>query len=122
MDDLISRKGLLEAYDNAHKGPPGNARRLIEEAPAVISDYDDVGDFDLSFAVEALKRAEKKKPILKDHAHNEYFSASVECGNCGAVLGGWNYGRVFCTGSKEWFIEQNLFCRRCGQAFDWSDV
>lgn len=73
-------------------------------------------------ACEALKRAEKKKPILKDHDHDEYFSMSVECGNCGAALGGWDYGRAFCEGSKEWFIEQNLFCRRCGQALDWSDV
>ena len=36
MDDLISKKTLLEAYDNAHKGPPGGARKLIEEAPEAI--------------------------------------------------------------------------------------
>ena len=35
MDDLISRDALLAAYDAAHKGPPGGARKLIEEAPAV---------------------------------------------------------------------------------------
>ena len=35
MDDLISRKALIEAYDKAHKGPPGGARKLMEEAPAV---------------------------------------------------------------------------------------
>jgi hypothetical protein len=34
-DDLISRKALLVAYDQAHKGPPGGARKLIEEAPTV---------------------------------------------------------------------------------------
>lgn len=34
-DDLISRTALLAAYDAAHKGPPGEARKLIEEAPAV---------------------------------------------------------------------------------------
>lgn len=33
--DLISRKALLEAYDKMHKGPPGGARKLIEEAPGV---------------------------------------------------------------------------------------
>jgi len=36
MDDLISRSALLAAYDKAHKGPPGGARKLIEEAPAVV--------------------------------------------------------------------------------------
>lgn len=33
--DLISRSALLAAYDASHEGPPGNARRLIEDAPAV---------------------------------------------------------------------------------------
>lgn len=34
-NDLISRKALLEAYDKAHQGPPGGARKLMEEAPGV---------------------------------------------------------------------------------------
>lgn len=34
-NDLISRQALLEAYDRAHEGAPGMARRLIEEAEAV---------------------------------------------------------------------------------------
>jgi hypothetical protein len=33
MGDLISRKDLLESYDKDHPGPPGGARKLIEEAP-----------------------------------------------------------------------------------------
>jgi hypothetical protein len=35
MNDLISRAALLAAYDAAHKGPPGGARKLIVEAPTV---------------------------------------------------------------------------------------
>ena len=34
MDDLISRGWLLAEYDKRHKGPPGGARKLIEEAPS----------------------------------------------------------------------------------------
>lgn len=34
-NDLISRTALLAAYDATHKGPPGRARKLIEEAPTV---------------------------------------------------------------------------------------
>lgn len=34
-NDLISRDALLAAYDAVHKGPPGVARKLIAEAPAV---------------------------------------------------------------------------------------
>lgn len=34
-NDLVRREALLKAYDAAHVGPPGGARKLIEEAPAV---------------------------------------------------------------------------------------
>lgn len=36
MDDLISRSALMAAYDKAHQGRPGGARKLIEEAPEAI--------------------------------------------------------------------------------------
>jgi len=32
---LIEREKLLAEYDRAHVGPPGGARKLIEEAPEV---------------------------------------------------------------------------------------
>ena len=35
MNDLISRKALIAEYDRLHIGPPGGARKLMEEAPAV---------------------------------------------------------------------------------------
>lgn len=35
MDDLISRKALIAEYDKAHVGPPGGARKLMEDAPSV---------------------------------------------------------------------------------------
>ncbi len=34
--DAISRSALLAAYDAAHKGPPGAARKMIEDAPALM--------------------------------------------------------------------------------------
>jgi len=34
MSDLIDRQALLNEYDKAHVGPPGKARKLIEDAPA----------------------------------------------------------------------------------------
>jgi len=47
-NDLISRTALLDAYDAAHNGPPGGARKLIEEAPAVckprLMEYNELGD------------------------------------------------------------------------------
>ena len=35
MNDLISRAWVLAEYDRQHKGPPGGARKIMEEAPAV---------------------------------------------------------------------------------------
>ena len=34
MSDLIDRQALMKEYDKAHVGPPGKARKLIEDAPA----------------------------------------------------------------------------------------
>lgn len=34
MSDLIDRQALLNEYDKAHVGPPGKARKLIEDASA----------------------------------------------------------------------------------------
>lgn len=33
--DLVSRSYLLTEYDRQHQGPPGGARKIIEEAPPV---------------------------------------------------------------------------------------
>lgn len=33
VGDMISRSSLLEKYDKEHEGPPGRARKLIEEEP-----------------------------------------------------------------------------------------
>lgn len=33
--DLISRSALIAEYDRVHIGPPGGARKLIEDAPTV---------------------------------------------------------------------------------------
>ena len=35
MSDLISRAYVLAEYDRQHQGPPGGARKIMEEAPAV---------------------------------------------------------------------------------------
>lgn len=34
-NDLISRAYVLAEYDRQHQGPPGGARKIMEEAPAV---------------------------------------------------------------------------------------
>jgi hypothetical protein len=34
MDEYVNKQALLSEYDRVHVGPPGRARKLIEEAPA----------------------------------------------------------------------------------------
>ena len=35
MADLISRAYVLAEYDRQHQGPPGGARKIMEDAPAI---------------------------------------------------------------------------------------
>lgn len=35
MKELIDRKALIAEYDRVHIGPPGGARKLMEDAPIV---------------------------------------------------------------------------------------
>ena len=42
-EDAISRSALLAAYDAAHQGPPGGARKLIELAPAIAEETSTCG-------------------------------------------------------------------------------
>ena len=35
QNDLISRSALIAEYDRVHIGPPGGARKLMEDAPTV---------------------------------------------------------------------------------------
>ncbi len=35
MKELIDRNALIAEYDRVHIGPPGGARKLMEDAPAV---------------------------------------------------------------------------------------
>ena len=64
MDDMISRAYVLAEYDRQHKGPPGGARKIMEEAPTIPAipvewledkelDYRTIGDklFSDAFAV-----------------------------------------------------------------------
>lgn len=38
--DLVDRKELLAEYDRQHKGPAGGARRIMEQATAIIKAED----------------------------------------------------------------------------------
>ena len=49
-NDFVSRQYLLAEYDRQHQGPPGGARKIIEEAPAAdVVDCEGFGIWQESF-------------------------------------------------------------------------
>lgn len=44
MAEYIDKQALLAEYDRVHVGPPGGARKLIAEAPAVRRAEEAEGD------------------------------------------------------------------------------
>lgn len=61
------------------------------------------------------------KPISRDHDHEDYFSKSFTCGNCGESLGSYDYGRAWCDEDKEKFKKDHANCPKCGTKIDWSE-
>lgn len=92
-NDLVSRKWLLDEYDKRHDGPPGGARKLIEEAPPVAK-------------VRPVKHGEWM--MIVDSIFNGESFVEWVCSECWYVHNrGWmhtNDGK--CPGAK--------FCENCG--------
>lgn len=94
MNDLISRKELLAAYDREHIGTPGRARKLIENAPAI-----DAAPVIHAHWQESREGWEvrhfcsncKKKSVFYDKGYEEYIPTEVlsnYCPSCGALMDG----------------------------------
>lgn len=80
-NDLISRTALLTAYDSAHKGPPGEARKLIEEAPAVDG-----------------------WTSVKDRLPEDEYECLV------ITKGGWYYIGWFKSDIQKWVVDGVVWC------------
>lgn len=87
--DYVSRQWLLDEYDKRHKGPPGGARKMIEEAPAAdvrpvvpaewiaLDIYRGMGNYKCSFCNQVCYVPEcMGEPMY------------IYCPNCGAKMGG----------------------------------
>lgn len=62
MTEYINKQALLAEYDCVHVGPPGGARKLIEEAPTA-----DVA------------------PVVHGRWVNRFNSSVYECSECGTI-------------------------------------
>ena len=82
MDDLISRKALLAAYDRVHIGEPGMARKLMEDAPTV----------DAVEVVHGRWKYGTRSAVCSECGFERHlddnFGAAIACPNCGAKMDG----------------------------------
>lgn len=79
MSDFICRETLLEKYDAAHEGPPGGARKLIEEAPAV--------SLEDALKAQASTIILYRSPAVEDPGNNNSASGMFE-GNMESLIVG----------------------------------
>ena len=85
--ELIEKQALLDAYDTAHQGPPGGARKLIEEAPIIEAApvvcckdcayrYDGVVCPIASLVEETTPRGDLRKRETDIYAPDNFFCAN----------------------------------------------
>ncbi|MBQ8396684.1 MAG: hypothetical protein IJX53_00620 [Clostridia bacterium] len=90
--EYIERAALLAEYDRVHVGPPGGARKLIEEAPA--ADVVEVvhGEWEEKYKIIPLygdKHLRGTFPVCSKCGFIHAAEASVPlnyCPNCGAKM------------------------------------
>ena len=90
-DDLISRAYVLAEYDRQHKGPPGRARKIMEEAPAVAA-----------------------APVVHSTWHSTP-DGHVYCASCGFPLA---KTRVTIEGVDKYIYLTTKDCQNCGAKMD----
>lgn len=91
MDEYLNRSDLLAEYDRQHKGPPGEARRLIAEAPAAdvvpvvhgewitLTECANEGAY-CSVCHKKVYRVDYARCVKKNKVRSNY------CPNCGAKM------------------------------------
>ena len=94
-----------------HRTEPAIVIEAVKTAIGRLKDFHRDRDIDLSFVIDALNRAEAKKPNVLDAYEKSY---DLECPNCGAG----NFHLMYDDNVADHFD----FCAHCGQALDWSDV
>ena len=86
MDDLISRAYVLAEYDRQHKGPPGGARKIMEEADVTFQTAE-LGKVDLGgggtiayiLSLYGMQVIDCGVPVLNMHAPWEITSKEDIC-------------------------------------------
>lgn len=92
-EDFVSRQWLIDEYHRRHKGPPGGALKMIEEAPAAdvepvrhgrwIQSTEECGWSELECA-ECSECGEDY--VLDEWGYEDFSKLMNYCPNCGAKM------------------------------------
>ena len=111
MDDLISRSWLLSEYDKRHKGPPGGARKLIEEAPSAQLD---------TYWKEQCQSYEQTINKLRESLSAQ--SEIVRCKDCKHWIPyDWMFSEVWQSKNIADYPEDEIGCDCCDMAMKAND-
>lgn len=91
--DLIDRKALLAEYDRVHIGPPGGARKLMEDAPTVQAVEVVHGEWFIDDRNKAERTCVVGCSVCGAILNLKMFDFGMNynyCPNCGAKMDGGN--------------------------------
>ena len=113
MDDLISRKALLAEYDRVHVGPPGGARKLIENAPRV-----NAVDLPMWATERAYKNGyEQGKKNAVEVVHGHWTSTGIFSKKAGYGVRYYQHAECEVAPCRLFECEHD-FCPCCGAIMD----
>ena len=109
--DLISRSSLLAKYDEQHEGPPGRARKLIEDEPPAQPGIICVAKISLDEeqVQELVKKAAKElRATIYDEEIGQWIYSDGRPATIGESFG------VFCSRCDEYSEYCTDYCPNCG--------
>ena len=91
QNDLISRSALIAEYDRVHIGPPGGARKLMEDAPTIDpEELRPKGRWEMRGGKLYCTHCGERAAVARDSDDFWYTKGTPACPNCGCRMDGGN--------------------------------
>lgn len=84
---LIDADALIAEYDRVHIGPPGGARKLMEDAPTIDpEELRPKGRWEMRGGKLYCTHCGKRAAVARDSEDFWYTKGTPACPNCGAKM------------------------------------